>query len=176
MRYCLALDLKKDATLIAEYEQWHREVWPEIMNSIVEAGITNMEIYRLEDRLFMIMETGPEFSFGRKAAMDAANPAAATRIKRIEINCGRLFILFFSNFGFFSFSMLIMLRFLIRSTRHENVPWKNDLFTRCRSERNATEPSLWAIPNGIAPGSHFAPGQPPFRHLSGLYPCMHRQQ
>jgi L-rhamnose mutarotase len=75
MRYCLALDLKKDAKLIAEYEQWHREVWPGIRNSILDAGITNMEIYRLEDRLFMIMETNERFSFDGKAAMDAANPA-----------------------------------------------------------------------------------------------------
>ncbi len=75
MRYCLALDLQKDAVLIAEYEQWHREVWPEIRSSILEAGITNMEIYRLEDRLFMIMETETGFSFEKKAAMDAANPA-----------------------------------------------------------------------------------------------------
>lgn len=75
MRYCLALDLQKDASLIAEYEAWHREVWPEIRASILEGGITEMEIYRLEDRLFMIMETGDGFSFEKKAAMDAANPA-----------------------------------------------------------------------------------------------------
>lgn len=73
MRYCLALDLKNDAVLIAEYEQWHREVWPEIKASIIEGGITDMEIYRLEDRLFMIMETGPDFSFEKKGAMDATN-------------------------------------------------------------------------------------------------------
>ena len=75
MRYCLALDLQKDASLIAEYEAWHREIWPEIRASILEGGITEMEIYRLEDRLFMIMETGDGFSFEKKAAMDAANPA-----------------------------------------------------------------------------------------------------
>jgi len=74
MRYCLALDLVKDPTLIAEYEQWHREVWPGIKASIRDAGITDMEIYRLEDRLFMIMETSADFSGERKAAMDAANP------------------------------------------------------------------------------------------------------
>jgi L-rhamnose mutarotase len=34
-----------------------------------------MEIWRLEDRLFMIMETAGDFTFERKAAMDAANPA-----------------------------------------------------------------------------------------------------
>jgi L-rhamnose mutarotase len=75
MRYCLALDLQRDAKLIAEYEQWHRAIWPEIRESILEGGITEMEIYRLEDRLFMIMETGDDFSFEKKAAMDAANPA-----------------------------------------------------------------------------------------------------
>ena len=74
MRYGLALDLQKDPELIAEYEAWHRDVWPEIKASIIEGGITEMEIYRLEDRLFMIMETGPGFSFEKKAAMDAVNP------------------------------------------------------------------------------------------------------
>ena len=74
MRYCLALDLISDAVLIAEYEQWHRDVWPEIRASIRDGGITDMEIYRLEDRLFMIMETNTDFSFEKKGAMDAANP------------------------------------------------------------------------------------------------------
>jgi len=57
MRYCLALDLQPDPALIAEYEGWHREVWPGIRKSIVDGGIEGMEIYRLENRLFMIMET-----------------------------------------------------------------------------------------------------------------------
>jgi L-rhamnose mutarotase len=69
------LDLVKDAALIAEYEAWHRDVWPEIKSGILDSGIGSMEIYRLEDRLFMIMEVLPEFSFARKAEMDAANPA-----------------------------------------------------------------------------------------------------
>ena len=74
-RYCLALDLYPDPKLIAEYENWHREVWPEIKQSILQSGITAMEIYRLENRLFMIMETDPGFSFEKKSAMDAGNPA-----------------------------------------------------------------------------------------------------
>ncbi|HXB92776.1 MAG TPA: L-rhamnose mutarotase, partial [Puia sp.] len=40
----------------------------------LESGIVDMEIWRLEDRLFMIMETGKDFSFEKKAAMDRANP------------------------------------------------------------------------------------------------------
>lgn len=73
-RYCLALDLKDEPELIQQYEQQHREVWPEVKESIVEAGITNMEIYWTGNRLFMIMETNDSFSFAAKSAMDAANP------------------------------------------------------------------------------------------------------
>ncbi|WP_298707835.1 MULTISPECIES: L-rhamnose mutarotase [Chitinophaga] len=72
-RYCLALDLKNDPALIAEYEAYHRAVWPEILDSIRGAGVEACEIYRAGNRMFMIMEVGPDFSFERKAAMDAAN-------------------------------------------------------------------------------------------------------
>ena len=72
-RYCLALDLKDDEVLIAEYEKMHRKVWPEIISSIKNADIENLEIYRTGNRLFMILEAGANFSFEKKAAMDAAN-------------------------------------------------------------------------------------------------------
>lgn len=74
MRYCLALDLKDEESLVSEYEQWHRNVWPEILDSIKQSGIEQLEIYRVGNRLFMIMETGNNFSFDAKAATDAANP------------------------------------------------------------------------------------------------------
>lgn len=75
-RYCLAVDLIDDAALIAEYQQWHtpEKTWPEVTKSIRDAGITDMQIYRISNRLFMIMEVDESFSFERKAAMDAANP------------------------------------------------------------------------------------------------------
>jgi L-rhamnose mutarotase len=73
-RYCLTLDLKNDAQLIAEYEAYHKDIWPEIRKSILDSGITNMEIYRFDNRLMMIMETDDTFSFERKAAMDTGNP------------------------------------------------------------------------------------------------------
>lgn len=73
-RFCLALDLKPDPVLMAEYETWHKSVWPEIKASIRDAGIQQMEIYRVENRLFMIMEASDDFSFARKAAIDADNP------------------------------------------------------------------------------------------------------
>ncbi|SFE11472.1 L-rhamnose mutarotase [Chitinophaga sp. CF118] len=73
-RYCLALDLKNDPVLIAEYEAYHREIWPEIRKSIVDYGIENMEIYRIMNRLFMIMEVNDTFDSAKKDAADAANP------------------------------------------------------------------------------------------------------
>lgn len=72
-KYCLALDLVDTPEAIAAYDNWHQQVWPEVLESIRNAGITCMEIYRTGNRLFMIMETTPDFSFARKAAMDASN-------------------------------------------------------------------------------------------------------
>lgn len=72
-KYCLTLGLKEDPVLQQEYEDLHRRVWPEIIESIRESGIVNMEIYKAGNRLFMMMETTDTFSFEQKAAMDAAN-------------------------------------------------------------------------------------------------------
>lgn len=73
-RHCLILDLKDDEDLITEYKQQHENVWPEIKESILSAGVEKMDIYLLGNRLFMIMEVSDSFSFEAKAAADAANP------------------------------------------------------------------------------------------------------
>jgi L-rhamnose mutarotase len=73
-RYCLALDLKDDPTLIAEYEKLHQDSWPENLKAIKDAGIEIMEIYRTGNRMFMIMETSDEFSFEKKSEVDKTNP------------------------------------------------------------------------------------------------------
>ena len=72
-KYCLACDLKDDPALISEYEDYHRKVWPEILQSIKESGIEQMEIYRVGNRLFMIMEVNEVFNFETKALADTAN-------------------------------------------------------------------------------------------------------
>lgn len=72
-RYCFALDLKDDPNLISEYEKYHEKIWPEIEKGIKASGILDMEIYRFQNRLFMIMETEDDFSFERKAELDAKN-------------------------------------------------------------------------------------------------------
>src|SRR6187551_1523717 len=72
-RFCLALDLKEDTKLIAEYENHHKNVWPEIIKSIKDSGIEVLDIYRTGNRMFMIIEANDDFSFEKKAAMDNSN-------------------------------------------------------------------------------------------------------
>lgn len=73
-KFCLALDLKDDAHLMAEYKAYHQKVWPEIIQSIKESGIILLEIYNVGNRMFMIIEAGEDFSFDKKSALDANNP------------------------------------------------------------------------------------------------------
>jgi len=62
-RFCKTLSLKEDAQLIEAYKKVHAPgaAWPEITNGMREVGILDMEIYLQGTRLFMIMETVPDF-------------------------------------------------------------------------------------------------------------------
>lgn len=72
-RYCFALDLQDDPQKMREYEDYHKEVWPEILDSISDSGIHHMEIYRVENRLFMIIEADETFSLEAKSESDLKN-------------------------------------------------------------------------------------------------------
>jgi L-rhamnose mutarotase len=72
-RFCLTLDLKDDPALIEEYKGYHQKVWPEIIRSIKESGIEDMEIYLRGTRMFMIMEVNERFSFEAKTKADLGN-------------------------------------------------------------------------------------------------------
>jgi L-rhamnose mutarotase len=75
MWHCLFLDLHDDAALIAAYRDRHRAVPPAVLASIRAAGIEAMDIYQRDDRLVMMMRTGPDFDPEAKAAADASDPA-----------------------------------------------------------------------------------------------------
>jgi len=70
----MTLDLKGDPKLITEYKKHHERIWPEIAESIKQAGVEDMEIYLLGTRMFMIMEVNDKFSFDKKQKMDSENP------------------------------------------------------------------------------------------------------
>lgn len=76
-RYCKSLTLKDDPELIKAYKKAHAAVWPEIKQGMKEVGILDMEIYIDGLRLFMIMETVPEFDHDRAMAELAKKPRQA---------------------------------------------------------------------------------------------------
>jgi L-rhamnose mutarotase len=73
--WCLALDLKDDPALIAEYRRWHEpdRIWPEVTAAIRSTGVLSERIYLLGTRMVMVLETTNDFTFERKAAIDRAN-------------------------------------------------------------------------------------------------------
>jgi L-rhamnose mutarotase len=62
-RFCKTLELNNDPALIEEYKKVHAKgkVWPEITRGMKDVGIIDMEIYLFGSRLFMIMDTVPDF-------------------------------------------------------------------------------------------------------------------
>ena len=75
-RYCKTLNLEDDPGLIEDYKKVHKpeNTWPEITEGMIEAGILDMEIYIVGSRLFMIMDTIPEFDHDRDMALLATKP------------------------------------------------------------------------------------------------------
>jgi len=75
-RFCKTLTLKNDPELIKAYKKVHDTgaVWPEITKGMREVGITDMEIYLAGNRLFMIMETVPDFNHDKAMAELAKKP------------------------------------------------------------------------------------------------------
>jgi L-rhamnose mutarotase len=72
--YVLTLDLKRDPASVRAYDRHHRAVWPEVLRSLRRVGVRRMDIFRLEHRLVMILETTDGFdlkgSFARHVASD----------------------------------------------------------------------------------------------------------
>ena len=71
-RYCKTLTLEDDPQLIEDYKKVHAAgaAWPEITQGMIDVGILDMEIYIAGTRLFMIMDTLPDFD--HEKAMEAA--------------------------------------------------------------------------------------------------------
>ena len=55
------LDLKDDPKIIAEYEEYHRNVWPEVLEALKGIGIERMEIFRSGNHLFMYITLPDDF-------------------------------------------------------------------------------------------------------------------
>jgi L-rhamnose mutarotase len=74
--FAQALDLADDPALIAEYEAYHRAVWPEVKAALRAIGIAEMKIFRTGTRLFMIYEAPDDFDPARDFQSYTAVPEA----------------------------------------------------------------------------------------------------
>ena len=75
-RFCKTLTLEDAPGLIEDYKKVHAPgtAWPEITQGMIEVGILDMEIYIVGTRLFMIMDTVPDFDHERAMAELATKP------------------------------------------------------------------------------------------------------
>lgn len=56
-----ALDLQDDPEKIAEYKNYHKHVWPEVLASIEKSGVRKSKIFLIGNRLFMIQEVDDNY-------------------------------------------------------------------------------------------------------------------
>ncbi len=72
----MACDLKNQPQLIEKYLEFHKPggVWPEVISSIKDSGVLDVEIYLQGNRLIMILEVKDDFDFQRKIQSDQENP------------------------------------------------------------------------------------------------------
>ncbi len=76
-RYCQTLNLVDNPEMIEKYIEAHAHVWPEIIQGQREVGILDMQIYRKDRNLFMIMDTVDDFNFQRDMERLATLPRQA---------------------------------------------------------------------------------------------------
>ena len=78
-RFCKTLELRNDADLIAANKLAHarENTWPEINQGMREVGILDMEIYITGTKLFMIMDTVPDFNHEKAMIELATKPRQA---------------------------------------------------------------------------------------------------
>jgi L-rhamnose mutarotase len=54
--HVLTVNLRDDPDAIAAYREYHRRVWPEVVESLRGAGVDRMDIHLLGRRLVMVVE------------------------------------------------------------------------------------------------------------------------
>ena len=89
-RYCQTLELINDSCLLRKFEEECQKIEPEVVNGIKQAGILNLQIFRYENRLFMIIDTPDDFEWEKNMARLALLPrqkeakANVTRYQKIN--------------------------------------------------------------------------------------------
>jgi L-rhamnose mutarotase len=80
-RYVLTVNLKDDPAAIQTYREYHRRVWPEVLESLRQVGVERMDIHLLGRRLVMILQLTDGLDFRRAFA---AHLSSSTRVAEWE--------------------------------------------------------------------------------------------
>lgn len=77
-RYVLTINVKDDPAAIQTYRDCHRQVWPEVLDSLRRVGVEGMDIHMLGRRLVMILDLSDGLDFRRVfAAHSSSSPRVA---------------------------------------------------------------------------------------------------
>jgi L-rhamnose mutarotase len=82
-RQVLTVDLRDDPEAIAVYREHHRRVWPEVIESLREAGIEQLDIHIMGRRLVMIVELRDGLDYQRAFAAHAASSPRVAEWERL---------------------------------------------------------------------------------------------
>lgn len=55
-RHVFTVNLKDAPGVVEDYKRYHRDVWPEVQESLKRAGVDQMDIYLLGRRLVMVVD------------------------------------------------------------------------------------------------------------------------
>jgi len=84
MTHCvLTVNLKDDPAVIETYRDYHRRVWPEVLDSLRTVGVERMDIHQLGRRLVMILELTDGLDFRRVFARHLASSARVAEWERL---------------------------------------------------------------------------------------------
>ena len=63
--YAMTIDLKNDPEILALYEEYHSNVWPEVRQAVKKVGMENVRIFRFGTRLVQIFDARDDFDITR---------------------------------------------------------------------------------------------------------------
>ena len=88
IRQVLAIDLKDDS-VVETYREYHRRVWPEVLESMRASGVVEMEIYLVGTRLVMIAELEDGADLRRAFATRMASHPRVAEWERLMMSLQR---------------------------------------------------------------------------------------
>ena len=83
MRHVLMMHLKDDPAAIDAYRRYHLNVWPEVLHSLRQVGVKQMEIHLLERCGVMIVELAAGVDFRTALAAHAASNGRVAEWERL---------------------------------------------------------------------------------------------